>query len=76
MYERGRARAGRSVGEQDMDVARAHLTAVDTISRTLLALYPARYVELIMLVELSRRFVQVVVDRHHHFGIVASRADV
>src|SRR2546428_678090 len=41
MNERGRARAGGGVGEQDIDVARAHLAAVDAIGRALLALDPA-----------------------------------
>ena len=42
MHERGRTRAGRSVGEQYLHVARAHFTAVDAIGRALLALDPAR----------------------------------
>ena len=33
-HQRGRARAGRSVGEQELHVARAHLLAIDAVGRT------------------------------------------
>ena len=55
VHQRGRARAGRGVGEQDVDVAGAHLAAVDAVGRALFALDPARDVELLVLVELRRR---------------------
>ena len=42
MHQRRRARAGRSIGEQHVDVARAHLAAVDPEGRALLAHDPAR----------------------------------
>ncbi len=42
MHQRGRAGAGRSVGEQQLHVARAHFTAVDAIGRTGVTLDAAR----------------------------------
>ena len=62
VHQRGRARAGRGVGKQDVHVARAHLAAVDAIGRALLALDPARDVEGLVLVELRRRLARAVVD--------------
>ena len=73
MHQRGRARAGRGIGEQDVDVAGAHLAAVDAIGRALFALDAARNIELLVLVELRRRLAIPVVDVHRHFGIVARR---
>src|SRR2546423_69114 len=55
VHQRGRARAGRSIGEQDLHVAGAHLAAVDAVGRAVLALDPARHVERLVLVELGRR---------------------
>ena len=71
--ERGRARAGRGVGEQGHHVAGAHLAAVDAIHRALLALDPARDVERVVLVELRRRLVLLVVDLDRDLGGVARR---
>ncbi len=45
VHQGRRTRTGRGVGEQDVDVAGAHLAAVDAIARTLFALDPARNVE-------------------------------
>ena len=41
-HERGRARAGRSVGEQELHVARAHLLAVDAVGRAVVAFDASR----------------------------------
>ena len=46
MHERRRARAGRSIGEQDLHVAGAHFAAIDAVGRALLALDAARHFEL------------------------------
>ena len=53
--ERRRARAGRCILEQDLDVAGARLAAVDAIGRARLALDAARDLDLIAVVELGRR---------------------
>ena len=71
--EGGRARAGRGVGEQDLDVAGAHFAAVDAIGRALLALDAARDFERLFAVELGRRGAIGIVDRHRDFGVVARR---
>ncbi len=76
MHERGRARAGRSVGQQNLHVARPHFAAVDPIGRALLALDPPRHVEALVLVELGGRLARAVVDVHRDFGVVARRPDV
>ena len=62
VHQRGRARAGRGVGEQDLHVAGAHLAAVDAVGGARLALDPARDVEGLVLVELGRRLARAVVD--------------
>ena len=71
--EGGRARAGRSVGEQGHHVAGAHLVAVDAVDRAFFALDPARDVERVVLVELRRRLALGVVDADRDFGGVARR---
>ena len=76
MHQRRRARAGRSVGEQDMHVAGAHLAAVDAVGRAVVALDPARHIERLVVVELRRGLASAVVDMHRHFGVVARRAGV
>ena len=73
MHERRRARAGRGVGKQHGDVARAHLAAVDTEDRALLAHDAARDLERFVFVERRRRLAVVVVDEDGDFGVVARR---
>ncbi len=73
VHQRRRARAGGGVGEQDMDVARAHLAAVEPIGRALVALDAARHFEHVVAVELRGGRARGVVDRHPHFGGVARR---
>ena len=41
VHQRGRARAGRGIGKQDLHVAGTHLAAVDTIGRARVTLDPA-----------------------------------
>ena len=72
MHHRGRTRAGRSVGEQNVHVAGAHLAAVDAIGRARIALDAARHVERLMLVELGGRLARAVVDLDRDLGVVAS----
>ena len=71
--QRRRARAGRGVGEQDVDVAGAHLAAVDAEDRALLAHDAARHFERIGFVERRRRFAVAVVDHDADFGVIARR---
>ena len=53
VHQRRRARAGGGVGEQDLDVAGAHLAAVEPIGRALLAFDAARHFEQVVAVELG-----------------------
>ena len=76
VHEGGRTGPGRGVGEQDLDVAGAHLAAVDAIGRALLALDAARDLDRLLTVELGRRRAVGIVDRHADFGGVALRAVV
>ena len=73
VHQRRRARAGRRVGEQHVDVARAHLAAVDPEGRALLAHDPARDFQGVVFVERGRRRVVGVVDHDADFGVVARR---
>ncbi len=73
VHERRRTRAGRGVGEQDPDVAGAHLAAVDAEGRALLALDAARDLERVGVVERGRRRAIGVVDRDRDLGVVARR---
>ena len=70
----GRARARRSVGEQQLHVAGAHFAAVDAIGRTLLALDPPGDFENVGIVEHGGRRARAVVERQDHLGVVARRA--
>lgn len=72
--QRRRPGAGGGVGEQQLHVAGAHFAAVDAIHRAGLALDPARDVERVGIVQRRRRGAIGIVDRHHHFGVVAGRA--
>ena len=74
MHQSGRPRAGRGVGEQHGDVARAHFAAVDAEGRALLAHDAARHFERIEFVEGGGRLAIAVVDRDRDFGVVAPRA--
>ncbi len=74
MDQSGRPRAGRGVGEQDGDVAGAHLAAVDAEDRALLAHDAARHFKRVRLVERRRRLAVAVVDHDADFGVVARRA--
>ncbi len=76
VHQGRRAGAGRGVGEQELDVAGAHLAAVDAIERALVALDPPRDFEVLLAVELGRRAAVAVVDRHRHLGGVARRPAV
>src|SRR5262249_12501545 len=73
MPPRGGAGARRSVGEQNVHVAGAHLAAVDAVGGARVALDTARDVERLMLVELSGRLARAVVDLDRDLGVVASR---
>ena len=76
MHQRGRARAGGGVGEQDLHVAGAHLAAVDAVVRAGLALDAARDLDDVLVVEGGRRRASRVVDGDRDFGIVARRARI
>ena len=67
-HQRRRARAGRGVLEQQPDVARAHVLAVDPIGRARLALDAPRHFQHVAVVELGRREPRAVVDEQRHLG--------
>ena len=71
MDERGRARAGRGVGKEDLHVARAHLAPVDAIVRTRIAFDPAGNFQRVLIVEGGRRRACRIVDGDRHLGIVS-----
>ena len=69
----GRVGAGRRIGEQQLDVAGPDLASVDPVGRAVAALDPALNLQLVMVVELSRRRAVAVVEEDLHFGDVARR---
>src|SRR5262245_24377881 len=69
---RGRPRAGRGVGEQNLHVTRADLATVDAVGRARVALDTARNIERLMLIELGGRLARAVVELNRDLGIVAS----
>jgi hypothetical protein len=71
--QRRRTRAGGGVGKQDLHVAGAHVAAVDAIGRTRLALDAPGNFQHLAVIDGGRRGTVGVVDRHHHFGMVARR---
>ena len=73
MHQRRRTRAGGGIGKQDLHVARPHVAAVDAIDGTGLALDPARDFQRLGIVHRGGRRAIRIVDRHHHFGVVARR---
>ena len=73
VHQRRRARAGRGIRKQDLDIARAHVSAVDAVHRTCLALDAARDFQDLAVVHRRRRSAIGVVDRHDDFGMVARR---
>ena len=73
-HERGRARPGRRILEQQPHVAGAHIPAVDPVSRARLALDPSHHFERVAVVELGRRFALAVVDEEGDLGAVARGA--
>ena len=73
-HERGRARAGRGVGEEELHVARAHLLAVDAIGRARLALDAPRNLDRLGVVERGGRAAVGIVEQEGDFGVVARGA--
>ncbi len=71
--QRRRTRAGGGIRKQDLHVAGAHVAAVDAVDRPRLALDPARDLQDLAVVHRRRRRAIGIVDRHHHFGVVARR---
>jgi len=71
VHQRRRARAGGGIGEQDLHVTGAHITAIDAIDRARIALDPARDFQNLAVVHGRRRRAVGIVDRHHDFGVVA-----
>ena len=69
--EGGRAGAGRGVGEQKLDVAGAHLPAVDPVGRAGLALDAARHLDRLVLVEGGRGPMVGIVEKDADLGVVA-----
>jgi hypothetical protein len=69
--QRRRTRAGGGVGEQKLHVAGAHVAAVDPVDRARIALDPSRDFQDLAVVHGRRCGAIGIVDRHHHFGVVA-----
>jgi len=76
MHEGRGSRAGRGVREQNVDVACAHLAAIDAIVRAFVTLDAARHFERLLAVELRGRAAIGIVDPHRDFGHVARRPAV
>ena len=70
-HERRRARAGRRIFEQNLDVAGPHLAAVDAVGGARLALDAARHLENFAVVEFGGRPALAVVEEHRDFGAAA-----
>ncbi len=70
-HERGRARAGRSVGEQELHVARAHLLAVDPVGRTVIALDAPRDLDGLGIIEGGGRAPVGIAEHKSDLGVVA-----
>ncbi len=62
MHQRRRARAGGGVGEQNLDVARAYLAAVDAVGGAGLALDAPRDLQRVIVIEGGRRRAVGIVD--------------
>ena len=73
-HQRRRACPGRSVGEQELDVARPHFLAVDAVGRALVALDPPRDLDQLRVVEGGRRAAVGIVEHEPDLGDVARRA--
>ncbi len=73
-HERRRARAGRSVGEQELHVARAHLLAVDAVGRTIVALDAPRDLDPLGIIEGGGRAAVGIVEHEPDLGVVARGA--
>ena len=71
--ERGRARAGRSVGEQELHVAGAHLAAVDAIGRAGVALDAALNLDRLVFVERGGRAALGIVEDEDDLGDCCAR---
>ena len=71
---RGRARAGRGVGEEQLHVLGADFLAVDAVDRAGLALDAARHLHFVGVVEGGRRGAVGIVEEQRHLGGVARRA--
>ena len=70
---RGRARAGRLVGEQQLHVLGARFLAVDAVDRAGLALDAARHLQFVGVVEGGGRGAVGIVEEQRHLGGVARR---
>lgn len=69
-----RTRAGGGVSEQNLDVARAHVAAVDAIDRTGFAFDAPGNFQHFLIVHRGRRRAIGIVDGHRHFGVIARGA--
>ncbi len=72
--QRARMRPGRGVGEQQLDVAGAHLAAVDPIGGAAAAGDPAHHLDRRAVIVGKGRIARAVVDRQRDLGEVARRA--
>ena len=69
--QRRRARAGCGIGEQQLYVAGAHVAAIDAIDRSGLAFDATGNFQVLAVVDGRGRRALRIIDRHHHFGVVA-----
>ena len=72
-HQRRRARTGRRVLEQQADVARPRILAVDPVGRADFALDAPRHLKVVGVVELGRCRARAIVDEQRHLGGVAGR---
>ena len=70
-YHRGRAGAGRLVGEEELYVLRARFLAVDAVDRPGLALDAARHLQFVGIVEGGRRLAVGIVEEERDLGGIA-----
>ena len=70
-HQRRRARAGRSVGEQELHIACAHLLAIDAVSRTGVAFDAPGDLDGLGIIESGRRATVGIVEQEPNLGVVS-----
>ena len=70
-HQRGRARASRGVGEQELHVSRAHLLAIDAVGRAVVPFDAPRDLDRLGIIEGSRRAPVGIAEHEPNLGVVA-----